>query len=149
MRGLVVVVLLAVGALVPASASAEPPATNFGAVLSGDEVVPGPGAPDGSANVGGTLWPKLPPNEQGSFVCANSGNAQGAERPFTAHIHAAPAGETGPVVATLEFGEFGSACGAIDKKVLRDITENFDEYYFDIHTAEFPDGAMRGQLQPR
>jgi hypothetical protein len=33
--------------------------------------------------------------------------------------------------------------------VLQDITSNFDQYYLDIHTDEFPDGAMRGQLQPR
>jgi hypothetical protein len=74
---------------------------------------------------------------------------QGAERPFTVHIHHAPAGQTGPIVSTIEFGPFGSSCGDIDKRVLQDITTNFDQYDLDIHTDEFPDGAMRGQLQPR
>jgi hypothetical protein len=77
------------------------------------------------------------------------GSVQGAERPFTAHIHHAPAGQTGPIVSTIEFGLFGSSCGDIEKRVLQDITRNFDQYYIDIHTDEFPDGALRGQLQPR
>jgi hypothetical protein len=144
LRGLVIVALLVVAALVPASAFATQN-TNFGAVLSGDQVVPGPGAPDGSAVAAGTLWPQRP-----SHVCVGLGSVQGAERPFTAHIHHAPAGQTGPIVSTIEFVPFGgSSCGDIDKTVLQDITRNFDQYYLDIHTDEFPDGAMRGQLQPR
>jgi hypothetical protein len=144
LRGLVMIVaLLVVAALTPTPAFATQN-TNFGAALSGDQVVPGPGAPDGSAVAAGTLWPQRP-----SHVCVGLGSVQGAQPPFTAHIHHAPAGQTGPIVATLEFGTFGSSCGDIDKRVLQDITSNFDQYYLDIHTDEFPDGAMRGQLQPR
>lgn len=143
LSGLMLVALLAAGLLIPGPAVATQN-TNFQAFLSGDQVVPGPGAPSGSADAGGTLWPQRP-----SQVCVAIGNEQGAEPPYTAHIHHAPAGETGPVVATIEFGPFGSACGDIDKKVLRDITRDFASYYIDIHTVEFPDGAMRGQLQPR
>jgi CHRD domain len=142
LRGLIMIVaVLVVAALAPTPAFATQN-TNFGATLSGDQVVPGPGAPDASAVAAGTLWPQRP-----SQVCIGFGS--GVEPPFTAHIHQAPAGQTGPIVATIEFDTFFSSCGAIDKTVLQDITRNFDQYYLDIHTDQFPDGAMRGQLQPR
>jgi CHRD domain len=144
LRGLVMILaVLVFSALAPTPAFATQN-TNFGAALTGDQVVLGPGAPDGSAVAAGTLWPQRP-----SHVCIGLGSVQGAVPPFTAHIHHAPRAQTGPIVATVQFDTFAGACGDIDKNVLQDITRNFDQYYLDIHTDEFPDGAMRGQLQPR
>jgi hypothetical protein len=143
-RGIIMIVSLLVVALLAPTPAFATQNTNFGAALSADQVVPGPGAPDRSAIAAGTLWPQRP-----SQVCVGLGSVQGAQPPFTAHIHHAPAGQTGPIVATIEFATFMSSCGAMDKTVLQDITRNFDQHYLDIHTDEFPNGAMRGQLQPR
>jgi hypothetical protein len=71
--GFAIVASVVAALLVPGAAVADPPATNFGATLTGDQVVPGPGAPDGFANAAGTLFPKRP-----SLVCGGFGNIQGA-----------------------------------------------------------------------
>lgn len=75
-------------------------------------------------------------------------------------IHEAPVGETGRVRVLL-FGftsdpDPDGCSGPIDpdptphksaKALLKDIERNPQNYYVDIHNFEFPDGAVRGQLQ--
>jgi hypothetical protein len=59
------------------------------------------------------------------------------------HIHEAPAGVNGPVVVGLTFG---SGCVTVDRDLAKDILKNPSDYYINVHTAEFPAGAIRGQL---
>lgn len=59
------------------------------------------------------------------------------------HIHEAPEGVNGPVVRTLSFG---SDCVIVDRELAKDILKNPTDYYINVHTAEFPGGAVRGQL---
>jgi CHRD domain len=71
-------------------------------------------------------------------------------RPITVlELHHGLAGEAGPVVAALREGGATdlSGCAFVDSKtLLRDIQANPEQYYLDAHNAEFPDGAIRGQL---
>ena len=67
---------------------------------------------------------------------------------FTAaHIHKGKVGENGPPVITLKLSEDGEdVCEAADAAVMKDIAENEADYYVNVHTKKFPQGAVRGQL---
>jgi hypothetical protein len=113
--------------------------------MSGDRVVPGPGDPDGTSNVNVSLFFDKP------YTVCGATNPPNVQRPFTAlHLHRAPTGEAGPVVATLDpalaGGSDARGCARVDKRLLQDIQNNPELYYPDAHNAEFPDGAIRGQL---
>lgn len=82
-----------------------------------------------------------------------------------AHIHVGEAGVNGGIVVTLfdpgepgpgDFGpdetlpadtEFFADCiEGVDKDLIKDIRQNPDGYYINIHTLENPGGEIRGQL---
>ena len=65
-----------------------------------------------------------------------------------AHIHQGKAGEDGPPVATLEdTGPDDKACLELDAELLRKIGSKPQNYYVNVHTADYPKGAIRGQLE--
>jgi hypothetical protein len=71
--------------------------------------------------------------------------------PATAsHIHHAAAGLSGPIVIALSPpGVDGSASGCreeVDRDLMVDILSHPSEYYVNVHTSEFPAGAIRSQL---
>jgi len=109
--------------------------------LTGAAEVPGPGDPDGS----GTATIRLNVGQgEVCFELAVSGIA-----PATAsHIHVAPAGVPGPVVVPLAPPTSGtsSGCVAADPDLIKNIVKNPQDYYVNVHNAEFPGGALRGQL---
>lgn len=108
------------------------------ATLSGANEVPGPGDPDatGSAMIG------LDRMEQ--KVCWILDWTDMAP-PTAAHIHRGDATEAGPVVIPLSPMRRGCTSG-VDRGLFREIRENPSEFYVNIHNAEYPDGAIRGQL---
>ena len=76
-----------------------------------------------------------------------------------AHIHRGKAGQNGPVVANLAFptggqasdclsedeaGKFTPAAGA---GIVADILANPQSYYFNVHNATYPAGAIQGVLR--
>ena len=74
-------------------------------------------------------------------------------QPTLGHIHKAPFGANGPVVVPL----FGSAVPAtviavagtvngVDAALVKDIAAHPAQFYTNLHTAQFPGGAVRGQL---
>ena len=64
-----------------------------------------------------------------------------------AHIHAGAAGTDGSVVTPLEVtGEDLDECIALEPDKLKAIVATPGDYYVNVHTAEFPAGAIRGQL---
>lgn len=66
-----------------------------------------------------------------------------------AHIHKAPAGANGPVAVPLNKpGADGKAsgCATVGAPVVADILANPGGYYVNVHNAEHPGGAVRGQL---
>jgi hypothetical protein len=89
---------------------------------------------------------------------------QGAETPTAVHVHKGLAGQNGPIVLPFDnvpkdetgapAGDPGASSGCKEVKTqeeaeaLRRIRRNPGNYYVNIHTTSFPDGAVRGQLGP-
>ncbi len=75
----------------------------------------------------------------------------GIGAPTTAHIHTGGAGTAGGVLVGLSPSfTNGQAFGhvAVDATTLAAIQAAPDLYYVNIHNADFPNGALRGQLAP-
>lgn len=112
--------------------------------LSGAEEVP-PADPDGTGFATITL------NVGQQRVCWDLTVADIA--PATAsHIHAAPAGVNGGVVVPLSPPTTGSSSGCaldVDPTLIQAIIDHPELYYVNVHNAEFPGGAVRGQLSNR
>lgn len=68
--------------------------------------------------------------------------------PTAAHIHQAPAGSNGPVVVDLGVPPLGlsSRCVRVSYSLGKAIARHPHRYYVNVHTADYPDGAIRGQL---
>jgi hypothetical protein len=80
-----------------------------------------------------------------------------------AHIHKGKAGANGPVVANLAWPQGGQAADCLNSvtqqarfnnvgieaanAVIADILANPEEYYVNVHNAEYPAGAIRGQVR--
>lgn len=66
------------------------------------------------------------------------------------HIHVGAEGESGDVVVPLDVDGFeGSSEGCVsdqDADTLQAIVDDSTGYYVNVHTADFPAGAIRGQL---
>jgi len=115
----------------------------FTTALTGAAEAPGPGDPDGS----GTASLRLNPGQ--GEVCFELTVANIALPATGAHIHEAPAGSPGPVVVPLtppDASGSSSGCVSADRELIRDIIQNPEEYYVNVHSTEFPAGAVRGQL---
>ena len=111
------------------------------ATLTGEAEVPGPGDPDGS----GTANVRVNPGQGCISYDLTVENIQPAT---AAHIHEAPAGSAGGVVVGLDAPTDGTSSGTVtvDREEAKDIVQNPDEYYVNVHNAEYPGGAVRGQL---
>ena len=74
--------------------------------------------------------------------------------PGAAHIHRGTRSVAGPVVQPLEHPTDGnpgasSDCVEIESDLARGLRLNPGRYYVNVHNADFPGGAVRGQLFPR
>jgi hypothetical protein len=112
--------------------------------MTGAQVVPGPGDPDGFGTA------RLPNNSSTGTICWNI-NTELIDVPLTASlIHAGAAGQEGVVVLQL-FGEVNnpdpSGCRSADPQLLRDLNQNSREFYLEISNFSFSGGAIRGQLR--
>lgn len=99
------------------------------------------GDPDGSGTASLRINPGL---GQLCYTLSVSGI-----RPATAaHIHEAPAGRNGDVVITLAAPTTGGSAGCLDvgKEQALEILRDPDNYYVNVHNAEFRAGALRGQI---
>lgn len=130
-----------------APATAAP--TTLETSLTGAAEVPGPGDADafGAAEI------KV--NVKKEKVCFTLVVVDLTLPTAAAHIHQGAAGVAGDIVVTLEApaeiagSGIGLATGCVggqSKPLLRDIKNNPDQYYVNVHTSDFPDGAVRGQL---
>ena len=116
-------------------------ATRLTTTMTGAAEVPGPGDPDGS----GTAVLRL--NRGRGEICYEL-TVSGIVPATAAHIHVAPAGVAGPVVVPLVPPTSGSssACATVDRELIKAIAQNPENYYVNVHNAEYPAGAVRGQL---
>lgn len=80
-----------------------------------------------------------------------------------AHIHEGASGSNGPVVAVLAWPQDGQASDCLtegegagtpgvkfptaEAGIVQRILGNPEDFYVNVHTAEYPSGAIRGQLE--
>ena len=128
-------IVLAAGILSPGTATSQ----TFATTLVGNNEVPA-GSPDGigaaSITISGTTI---------SYAIY----VKGIGTPTGAHIHQAVAGEPGPVVVpftTLFSGGTNVGTLTAPQDVVDGILANPANYYINVHTADYPGGALRGQL---
>jgi hypothetical protein len=72
---------------------------------------------------------------------------QGIAPATAAHIHDDDFGVPGGVV-TLKAPTKGASggCTTVGRSLVQDIADNPSGYYVNVHNADFPAGAVRGQL---
>ena len=112
----------------------------FDVQLNGTNEVPGPGSEFGTGTGAITF-------AEGE-VCVEA-DVTLDEPPVAMHIHEGAVDESGPVV--VGFGDptrddGWSTCVDADQALIDEIVSEPTEYYLNVHNAEFPDGAVRGQL---
>ena len=134
--------LLAFALMLPAAASGGRP---LSATMNGAQEVP-PADPDGSGVARFTVNPGL------GKVCFDV-TSQGITLPvIAAHIHPGAAGAVGaPLVFLLPAGVSDadgnfSGCTTVDRATAKNILQHPSAYYVNLHTTDFPGGAIRGQL---
>jgi len=97
-------------------------------------------------------------NGRGSFAATFDGGSlcfgltvKNLAPPAAAHIHRGAAGKDGDVVITLDVppgGDPGAVgdCTSVPKALRKAILKRPGRYYVNVHTPDFPNGAVRGQL---
>ena len=114
------------------------------ATLTGAAEVPGPGDPDATGHAQVTL------NLGQGEVCYEIQVANLLLPAAAAHIHVSSATVAGPVVIGLAAPDAtGHAEGCItgvDRDLVKAIIQNPANYYVNVHTSQYPAGAVRGQL---
>ncbi len=109
--------------------------------LTGEAEEPGPGDSAGTGTATLTI------DAEEATVCYTLEVADIAEA-AAAHIHEGGSAVAGPVVVELEAPASGSSSGCVDveQDLAADILDDPSQYYVNVHNADFPDGAVRGQL---
>jgi hypothetical protein len=121
------------------------------AYLSGDQEVPVAGGPAVGDPTGRAVAFIRPEGTQVSYAFAWIGL-----NPTLGHIHEAPFGVNGPIVVrlftspvpTTIFAISGTVTG-LDPALVERIADSPYSFYTNLHTAQFPGGAARGQLFDR
>ncbi len=131
---------LAVALSVPAAAHAE--SVMLGATLSGANETAG-----GKAGGSGSFSAEI--DAEAGDLCYTLA-ASGIGAPLAAHIHSGAAGADGDVVTPLQVtGDDSDECLALEPDTLKAIVAAPGNYYVNVHTKDFPKGAVRGQLEPK
>ena len=145
MRSTALIPIALVLSAVAATGAYSQPAADGGrklqASLSGAAEVPNLGDPDGSGSVEVTVNPGQ------ARVCYDL-RVGGIEQATAAHIHLGAAGVAGDVKVSLSAPSDGDSSGCVDvaRSLALDILKRPAEYYVNVHNAQFPTGALRGQL---
>jgi hypothetical protein len=128
--------------VVPALAAVED--EELGAKLKGKEEVPGPGDNDGTGEA--QLETKIAKSKLCYLVeFEDIGTATAA------HVHKGAKGDDGKIVIPLFEEQTDSPaedCIKVEKdRKLKKLVKDPSGFYVNVHTEEFPDGAIRGQLK--
>lgn len=117
--------------------------TMTGAAEVNAQGVPNQGDPDGIGTATITL------NHGQGTICWEITVSNITLPASAAHIHEAPVTAPGPVVVPLSAPDasgFASGCTSADRDLIKDIIQHPEEYYVNVHNADYPAGAVRGQL---
>ena len=120
-------------------ANEVPPVTNTDATASGTMQLTMTVTRDAANNITGATY---------DFQIHVTGFPEGTTL-TGAHIHAAPVGVAGPIVVPLtppNASGVSSGCVNADKELVKAIRQHSENYYVNVHTSDFPAGAVRGQL---
>lgn len=136
--------VLAAPALANGRSNDRPHTRTLWAYMNGAHEVPGPGDPDGRGAARITLVPGY------GTICFRI-RVKDITLPATAaHIHSGAFGVAGPVVVPLgppdADGKVKGCAAGLDPDLIRDIGRHPRSYYVNVHTSDFPAGAIRGQL---
>ncbi len=114
---------------------------NFRAELNGTSEVPGPGDPDGFGKA------EIAINDATNSVCTDL-EVRDIGVVTAAHIHRGGPGVAGPPVINLDPPDDNDSddCDTVDDSLVDEIRNNPGGFYVNVHTAEYPDGAIRGQV---
>ena len=117
--------------------------TRLSASLTGAAEVPTPGDPDGT----GTATVNLDVTK--GEVCYEV-SAQKIDRPTGMHIHEGAAGKSGEVVVPLTTPTASDTttrgCANADRALMARMVATPGNFYVNVHSATYPQGAVRGQL---
>ena len=110
--------------------------------MTGAAERPGPGDPDGTGTAFFTL------NSGQEEICYELTVANIDLNLTGAHIHRAPSTSPGPIVVPLSppTSGFSSGCVFAPRELIKDIRQNPENYYVNVHNTTFRPGAVRGQL---
>lgn len=129
--------------LPPGAVPAAPPQdpAHFRADLTGATGAQTAGDPDGR---GTAFLDVLPGTSELCFSLQSSDIAP----VISAHLHAGTIDAGSPELAsfTEPTAETPGACVTVSDQLIQEIRREPANYYVDVHTTEFPDGALRGQL---
>lgn len=131
------------------------------AALTGEAEVPGPGDPDFDLD---PIEADVFVNPRKETLCfeidLEDGQDDALDAVVAAHIHAGPAGvaDEDRVLIDLDFASRGlRGCVRAGRHLLQSILDDLDDiegdgpkvsqFYLHLHTAGFPAGAVRGQLE--
>lgn len=114
------------------------------AELDGNEEVPDKGDPNGSG--AGDFRVKVKKRK----LCYDIA-FEDIQAPNAGHIHEGDAGVAGGIVVPLFEDSAGATspvvgCVKAKRSLLKQIKRNPEHYYANLHNAEYPAGALRGQL---
>ena len=114
---------------------------NFRAELNGASEVPGPGDPNGFGKA------EIAINDATNSVCTDL-EVRDLGAVTGAHIHRGGPGASGPPVITLDTPDDNDSddCDTVDDSLVDEIRSNPGGFYVNVHTADYPTGAIRGQL---
>ena len=145
-------IALPLAAVFATSSVAQPAAEGgrkYTTELTGEAEVNAAGEPN-KGDLDGTGSAKVTVNVGQQRVCWDMTVADIAQ-PTRSHIHKAPATTTGGIVVsffeTAETADLnGCTTTPVNRDLLKDILQNPQDYYVNVHNADFPAGALRGQL---
>ena len=114
---------------------------NFRAEMNGTSEVPGPGDADGFGKA------EIAINDATNSICTDL-EVRDIGNVTAAHIHRGGPGVAGPPVVNLDPPDDNDSddCDTVDDALVDEIRNNPGGFYVNVHTAEHPNGAIRGQI---
>jgi LPXTG-motif cell wall-anchored protein len=125
------------------TAPVQAKSTSFTAKMSAGEEVPDKGPSGGAGNAVVDI------NTDTNQVCYKLTTTGLPDAITLAHIHEGPKGTAGPIAIDFNYAANGQGgCVAGDAAKVSAVVANPAGFYVNVHTAQFPKGALRGQLEP-